>query len=84
MRKGYVFSEDGWKEILSLHEKVIELLQISTAYFNTRERTLFVKIMVLNREVEDLTIDLSERVVWGIAGVSVGRARASEHRRQSA
>ncbi len=63
VRKGYVFSEDGWKEIVSLHEKVIELLQISTAYFNTRERTLFVKIMVLNREVEELTIDLSERHV---------------------
>jgi len=63
VRKGYVFSDEGWTEILSLHEKVIELLTVSTAYFNTRERTLFVKIMVLNREIEELTIDLSERHV---------------------
>ncbi len=63
VRKGYVFSDEGWQEILALHDKVLELLKVSTAYFNTRERTLFVKIMVLNREVEELTIDLSERHV---------------------
>lgn len=63
VRKGYTFSEEGWQEIVSLHEKVIELLQVSTAYFNTRERSLYVRIMILNREVDELVIDLSERHV---------------------
>jgi phosphate:Na+ symporter len=63
VRKGYVFSESGWQEILTLHEKVIELLRISTAYFNARDRSLFVRIMVLNREIEELVIELSERHV---------------------
>ncbi len=61
VRKGYVFSEEGWQEILSLHERVIDLLKVSSAYFNTRERSLFVRIMILNREIEELVIDLSER-----------------------
>lgn len=63
IKKGYTFSREGWAEITSFHQKVVEILRISTAYFNTRDRAIFSKVLVLHQEIEDLMIDLSEQHV---------------------
>lgn len=61
IKKGYSFSHEGWQEITSFHAKVIECLQVSTAYFNSRDRAVYAKLMVLHQQIEDLTFDLSEQ-----------------------
>ncbi len=61
MKKGSAFSKEGWAEIATFHEKVVECLNLSTAYFNTRDRTLYAKLSVLHQQIEDLTLDLTEQ-----------------------
>src|SRR5439155_5547941 len=60
LKKGYEFSKEGWEEITAFHKKVVELLRVSTAYFNSRDRALYAKIMLLHQQIEDSTLDLSE------------------------
>lgn len=61
IRKGYVFSKEGWEEIKVFHEKVGELLRLSTAYFNSRDPALGARVRLLHDQVEDLTFDLTEQ-----------------------
>jgi phosphate:Na+ symporter len=63
IKKGYVFSREGWNEIMSFHSKVVECLRVSTAYFNSRDRALAAKLFVLYQEIEDMMLDLSEQHV---------------------
>jgi phosphate:Na+ symporter len=63
IKKGYVFSKEGWEEIQAFHTKVVECLRVSTAYFTSHDRTLAAKLMVLYEQIEDLTLDLSEQHV---------------------
>lgn len=61
LRKGYVFSEEGWGEITAFHSKVVELLRLSTAYFNSRDRALGTKLKLLHQQIEDFSLDLAEQ-----------------------
>jgi phosphate:Na+ symporter len=63
IKKGYVFSREGWNEIISFHSKVIECLRVSTAFFNSKDRALAAKLFVLHQEIEDMMLDLSEQHV---------------------
>lgn len=63
IKKGYVFSKEGWTEIMAFHEKVLECLRISTAYFSTQDRHLAAKLTVLRQQIEDMLLDLSEQHV---------------------
>lgn len=63
IKKGYVFSQEGWGEILQFHSKVVECLRISTAYFSSHDLSLAAKLMVLHQQIEDMTLDLSEQHV---------------------
>ena len=60
LRKGYSFSREGWDEILGFHRKVVELLHLSTAYFNSRDRVLKNKIKLLYEELEALILELTQ------------------------
>jgi len=60
VRKGSTFSREGWEEITGFHAKVVECLRLSTAYFNTKDRAIAAKLDVLHRQIQDLTIDLTE------------------------
>jgi len=63
IKKGYVFSKEGWAELQQFHQKVVECLRLSTAYFSTRDRTVLSKLNLLNEQIQDMTIDLSEQHV---------------------
>jgi phosphate:Na+ symporter len=63
IKKGYVFSREGWSEITKFHTKVVECLRISTAYFNSRDPALSAKLKVLYQQLGDLMLDLSEQHV---------------------
>jgi len=63
LKKGYVFSKEGWLEIMGLHGKVVDCLRISTAYFNSRDPALEAKLISLYEQIEDMMIDLSEQHV---------------------
>lgn len=60
LRKGYSFSREGWDEILGYHRKVVELLHLSTAYFNSRDRALKSKIKLLHDEIQALILELTQ------------------------
>jgi len=62
-KKGYVFSKEGWSEIVTFHEKVVECVRVSTAYFTSRDPALSARLAVLKEQIEDLIIDLSEQHV---------------------
>ncbi len=62
-KKGYVFSKEGWAEITAFHEKVVECVRVSTAYFTSRDPALVARLIVLKEQIEDLLIDLSEQHV---------------------
>lgn len=62
-KKGYVFSKEGWSEITAFHEKVVECLRVSTAYFTSRDPALAARLAVLKEQIQDLLIDLSEQHV---------------------
>ncbi|MBI4404066.1 MAG: Na/Pi cotransporter family protein [Deltaproteobacteria bacterium] len=64
IKKGYVFSKEGWGEITAFHEKVVQVLKISTNYFNTGDRALAAKLLLLYQEIDDMMIDLSEQHVY--------------------
>ena len=63
IKKGYVFSKEGWKEITEFHAKVVECLRLSTVYFNSRDRVLYSRLLILHEQIEDMTLDLSENHV---------------------
>ncbi len=62
-KKGYVFSKEGWTEITGFHEKVVECLRVSTAFFTSRDPALNARLAILKEQIEDLLIDLSEQHV---------------------
>ncbi len=61
IRKGYVFSKEGWEEIKVYHAKVVELLRLSTAFFNAKDPALEARVKLLHSQVEDLMFDLTEQ-----------------------
>ena len=61
IKKGYVFSKQGWSEITAFHSKVVDCLRISTAYFTSHDRALAAKLLVHYQEIEDLMLALSEQ-----------------------
>ena len=63
IKKGYVVSKEGWAELQQFHQKVVECLRLSTAYFSTRDRTVLSKLNLLHEQIQDMTIDLSEQHV---------------------
>lgn len=80
MKKGYSFSKDGWIEISEFHSKVVECLSLSTAYFNSKDRGLYTKLMILHQTIEDLMIDLSENHVQRLhKGVKESLSTTSVH-----
>jgi phosphate:Na+ symporter len=60
IKKGYTFSREGWNEITTFHNKVVECLRISTAYFTSHDRALAAKLLVHHQEIEDMMLDLSQ------------------------
>lgn len=62
-KKGYTFSKEGWSEITIFHEKVVECVRVSTAYFTSRDPALAARLTVLKEQIGDLIIDLSEQHV---------------------
>ena len=62
-KKGYVFSKEGWTEITGFHEKVVECVRVSTAFFTSRDPALNARLAILKEQIEDLLIDLSEQHV---------------------
>lgn len=62
-KKGYSFSDEGWGEIVSIHAKVLECLQLSTAYFSSSDRALAVKLALLFEEVEEMVAESNEKHV---------------------
>jgi len=63
IKKGYTFSKEGWNEMVRFHQKVVECVSLSTAYFSTRDRGVLAKLRVLHEQIQDMTIDLSEQHV---------------------
>lgn len=63
IKKGYVFSKEGWSELVQFHKKVVECVRLSTAYFSTRDRSVLAKLQLLHEQIQDMTIDLSEQHV---------------------
>jgi phosphate:Na+ symporter len=63
IKKGYVFSKEGMAEINAFHIKVLELLELSTNYFNSRDQALHSKVLILHQTIEDMMIELSEQHV---------------------
>ena len=63
IKKGYAFSKEGWNEIVQYHQKVVECIRLSTAYFSTRDRAVLGKLTLLHEQIQDMTIDLSEQHV---------------------
>jgi phosphate:Na+ symporter len=61
MKKGYVFSKEGWKDIVLLHEKVLECLRLSTAYFTSRDRSLHSKVNFLYEQIDEMNFEFNER-----------------------
>jgi len=59
-KKGSVFSKEGWEELNSFHRQVVECVRLSTAYFNTRDRTILSKLLLLHQHIRDLMVELSE------------------------
>jgi len=62
-KKGHTFSREGWQDLLGLHRKVLECVKVSTAYFNTRDNELMVRMLLLYSRIEELMFDLSEKHV---------------------
>ncbi|MCB0404495.1 MAG: Na/Pi cotransporter family protein [Bdellovibrionales bacterium] len=62
-KKGYTFSDEGWGEIVSIHSKVMECLQLSTAFFSSSDRALAVKLALLFEEVEEMVAESNEKHV---------------------
>ena len=60
-KKGSSFSKEGWEEIQGFHRKVVECLRLSTAYFNSSDRGLLAKLTLTYKQIEDLTLDLTEQ-----------------------
>jgi phosphate:Na+ symporter len=60
MKKGYRFSEDGWRELEDFHAKVLDCLRLSTAYFNSRDPALRARLLDRYEQIDALTVDLSE------------------------
>lgn len=60
MKKGYSFSNDGWNELATFHAQVVQCLRLSTAYFNTRDAALRTKLIALHKQIDAMTLELSE------------------------
>lgn len=63
IKKGYSFSKEGWNEVVQFHQKVVECVSLSTAYFSSRDRAVLTKLKLLHEQIQDMTIDLSEQHV---------------------
>jgi phosphate:Na+ symporter len=62
-KKGSVFSKEGWLELQTFHKEVVEVLRLSTAYFNTRDPAIRAKVNAQQMRVNDLMVELSEQHV---------------------
>jgi phosphate:Na+ symporter len=60
MKKGYVFSNEGWGEIISFHALVVECLGLSTAYFNSRDEALLNRLTQSYQQIEAMMFQLSK------------------------
>ncbi len=60
VRKGYVFSDEGWHEITVFHDKVLGCLRISTAYFNTKDHALYSKLIFIYEQINEMLMELNE------------------------
>ena len=63
MKKGAVFSREGWKDISEFHQKVLDCLRLSTAFFNTRDRAIYSKLILSHESIGHRAVELSERHV---------------------
>lgn len=54
------FSEQGWKEVCELHEKVVQFAKMSLSSFQTRDGHLAKQLIQLKREIRQLEKDLRE------------------------
>jgi phosphate:Na+ symporter len=63
IKKGYSFSKEGWQEVSTFHLKVLECLQLSTNYFNSKDPALTSKLYLVRQQIEDMMIDFSEQHV---------------------
>ncbi|NBT59799.1 Na/Pi cotransporter family protein, partial [bacterium] len=69
IKKGYAFSKEGWSEILQFHQKVVDCVRLSTAYFSTRDRSVLSKLRLLHEQIQDMTIDLVQQLLRQLATV---------------
>ncbi len=63
LRKGYSFSREGWNEISMFHQRVVDLLRLSTAYFTSRDPILASKLEVQREQIDAFILDLMEQHV---------------------
>lgn len=78
--KGYVFSEEGWTEILQLHDKVVACLRLSTAYYSHRTAGLEKQLFALLDEIDRLSLDLTERHLRRLhSGIKISQDSSSVH-----
>lgn len=61
IKKGYAFSKEGWTEISEFHVKIVEILRLSTAYFNSRDPALLGRLQAQHQHIQDLMIDCTEK-----------------------
>lgn len=62
-KKGASFSKEGWDELNTFHQQVVQCIRLSTAYFNTRDRTILSKLLLHHQHIRDLMVELSEQHV---------------------
>ncbi|MBY0369923.1 Na/Pi cotransporter family protein [bacterium] len=78
--KGYVFSREGWMEIVQFHEKVITCLRLSTAYFSLRTPGLEKQLFSSLDEIDRLSLDLTERHLRRLhSGIKQSQDSSSVH-----
>lgn len=59
-QKGYVFSDEGWNEILAFHAKIVDCLVLSTAFFNSRDPALLTQLHRLHADIKLMRLELME------------------------
>lgn len=61
VKKGYQFSNEGWAELSTFHQKVMDCYQLSVSYFNHREPSLLGRLKIAHQSLEDLVIEFTEQ-----------------------
>ncbi len=78
--KGYEFSEEGWRDIRSLHAKVLDCLRLSTACFSNRTPGLEKALQLQYEAIEKMALEYTERHLRRLhEGVKQSQDSSSAH-----